>query len=76
MTYKECVEKYLVQKREGDPIYTYEIAELLTTNFGMDKKKAAAAAGSLIGMSAVLTLIANKSYASAILVKSGLVIST
>ena len=44
MTYKECVEKYLVQKREGDPIYTYEIAELLTTNFGMDKKKAAAAA--------------------------------
>lgn len=44
MTYKECVEKYLIQKREGDPIYTYEIAELLTTNFGMDKKKAAAAA--------------------------------
>ena len=43
MTYTEYVQNYLEQQGQGTPIYTDEIAEAVAADYGIDKKKAAAA---------------------------------
>ncbi len=43
MTYTEYIRNYLDQQRQGTPIYTDEIAEAVAADYGIDKKKAAAA---------------------------------
>lgn len=44
MTYTELVQEYLEGKKQGDPIYTEEIAGMLADTNGLEKKQAAAAA--------------------------------
>ena len=43
MTYSEYVKNYLERQSHGAPIYTYEIAEAVAGDYGIDRKKAAAA---------------------------------
>ena len=43
MTYTEFVKAYIRGQHPGDPIYTDRIAEVAAAEFGIDKKKAAAA---------------------------------
>ena len=43
MTYSEFIQHYLEQQCPGDPIFTDEISEAMAVNYGIDKKKAAAA---------------------------------
>lgn len=43
MTYTEYVRNYFAHKDHGVPIYTDEIADNMATDYGIDKKKAAAA---------------------------------
>jgi len=43
MTYTEYVQNYLEQQGQGAPIYTDEIADAVAADYGIDKKKAAAA---------------------------------
>ena len=43
MTYIDYVRNYLEQQNPGTPIYTDEIAEAVAADYGIDKKKAAAA---------------------------------
>ena len=43
MTYTEYVLNYLEQQGQGTPIYTDEIADAVAADYGIDKKKAAAA---------------------------------
>ena len=44
MTYTEYIRNYLERKDHGTPIYTDEIAEAVAAEYGINKKKAAAAA--------------------------------
>ncbi len=44
MTYTELVQEYMEAKKQGDPIYTEEIAGMLADTNGLEKKQAAAAA--------------------------------
>ena len=44
MTYTELVQEYMEAKKQGDPIYTEEIAGMLADKSGLEKKQAAAAA--------------------------------
>ena len=43
MTYTAFITKYLLQKEYGCPIFTEEIAEALTSQYGLEPKKASAA---------------------------------
>ncbi|MCR4723515.1 MAG: hypothetical protein K5629_07045 [Eubacteriales bacterium] len=43
MTYIEYVQNFFEQQGHGTPIYTDKIAEAMAANYGIDKKKAAAA---------------------------------
>lgn len=43
MTYTKYVQNYLNQQDQGTPIYTDEIAEAVAADYGIDKRKAAAA---------------------------------
>lgn len=43
MTYTEYIRNYLVQQEQGAPIYTYEIADAVAVDYGLERKKAAAA---------------------------------
>ena len=43
MTYTEYVQNYLEQQGQGTPIYTGELADAVAADYGIDKKKAAAA---------------------------------
>ena len=43
MTYIEYVKNYLEQQGQGTPIYTDEITKAVAADYGIDKKKAAAA---------------------------------
>ena len=43
MTYTEYVRNYIEKQDLGTPIYTYEIADAVTADYGLDKKRAAAA---------------------------------
>lgn len=44
MTYTEYIRNYLERKDHGTPIYTDELAEAVSAEYGINKKKAAAAA--------------------------------
>ena len=44
MTYTEYIRNYLERKDHGTPIYTDELAEAVAAEYGINKKKAAAAA--------------------------------
>ena len=44
MTYTEYIRSFLERKDHGTPIYTDELAEVVATEYGINKKKAAAAA--------------------------------
>ena len=43
MTYIEFVQDYLQRQIQGEPIYTDKISDAVTTTFGIEKEKAAAA---------------------------------
>lgn len=43
MTYIEYLQSYIKARKPGDPIYTNQIADDIATDFGISKKKAAAA---------------------------------
>lgn len=43
MTYTEYIQNYLMDQSPGTPIYTDKIADSMAANYGIDKKKAAAA---------------------------------
>ena len=43
MTYTKYVQNYLELQEQGSPIYTDDIADAIAANYGIDKKKAAAA---------------------------------
>ena len=44
MTYTEYVQNYIKQQDQGVPIYTDDVAEAIAEKYGIDKKKASAAA--------------------------------
>ncbi|MBQ9822980.1 MAG: hypothetical protein IJM63_00665 [Solobacterium sp.] len=44
MTYTDYVRNYLGQQEQGSPIYTNQIADAMADKYGIDRKKAAAAA--------------------------------
>lgn len=44
MTYTDYVRNYLGQQEQGSPIYTNQIADAMANKYGIDRKKAAAAA--------------------------------
>ena len=43
MTYMEYLQNYIEQQKPGEPIYTEQLANALAAEYGMTKKKAAAA---------------------------------
>ncbi len=53
MTYIDYVRNYLEQQNPGTPIYTDKIAEAVAADYGIDKKKAAAATAVAVKLSLI-----------------------